>query len=68
NLMVAFTKLHSKRILLIFDYGRPRLYRLLNPENFILLASEKKSRTSIESLRKDILGLYVTVFAEHQKS
>jgi len=40
KLAVAFSKLHSKRILLIFDYGRPRLYRLLNPENFVLLASD----------------------------
>jgi len=40
KLAVAFSKLHSKRILLIFDHGRPRLYRLLNPDNFILLASE----------------------------
>jgi len=40
KLAVAFSRLHSKRILLIFDRGRPRLYRLLNPDNFILLASE----------------------------
>lgn len=40
KLAVTFNKLHSKRILLIFDRGKPRLYRLLNPENFILLASE----------------------------
>jgi len=40
KLAVAFSKLHSERILLTFDYGKPRLYRLLNPENFILLASE----------------------------
>lgn len=39
KLSVAFSKLHSKRILLIFHRGRPRLYRLLNPENFIYLAS-----------------------------
>jgi len=40
NLAVAFSKLHSKRILLIFNCGKPRLYRLLDPENFVLLASE----------------------------
>lgn len=40
KLAVAFSKLHSSRVLLIFDSGRPRLYRLLDPENFILLASE----------------------------
>ena len=39
KLSVAFSKLHSKRVLLVFDRGRPRLYRLLNPENFLLLAS-----------------------------
>jgi len=40
RLAVAFSKLHSKRILLIIDQRRPRLYRVLDPENFILLASE----------------------------
>jgi len=39
KLSVAFSKLHSKRVLLIFHRGRPRLYRLLNPENFTYLAS-----------------------------
>jgi len=38
KLAVAFSKLHSCRILLIFE-GRPRSYRLLDPQNFILLAS-----------------------------
>jgi hypothetical protein len=38
KLAVAFSKLHSRRILLIFG-GRPRSYRLLDPQNFILLAS-----------------------------
>jgi len=40
KLAVAFSKLHSCRVLLIFNGGKPRLYRLLDPENFILLASE----------------------------
>lgn len=39
KLSVAFSKLHSRRILLVFERGRPRLYRLLDPENLILLAS-----------------------------
>lgn len=39
KLAVAFSKLHSHRILLIFKAGRPRLYRLLPPQGFILLAS-----------------------------
>lgn len=39
RLSVAFSKLHSKRFLLIFKRSRPRLYRLLSPENIILLAS-----------------------------
>lgn len=39
KLSVAFSKLHTKRILLIFDRGRPRLYRLLDPVNFVFLAS-----------------------------
>ncbi|MBC7129898.1 nucleotidyltransferase domain-containing protein [Candidatus Bathyarchaeota archaeon] len=39
RLAVAFSRLHSKRVMLIFDRGRPRLYRLLDPENFLFLAS-----------------------------
>jgi predicted nucleotidyltransferase len=40
RLAVCFSKLHSCRVLLIFEGRKPRLYRLLDPENFILLASE----------------------------
>jgi len=39
RLAVAFSKLHANRVLLIFETTRPRVYRLLDPENFILLAS-----------------------------
>jgi len=41
KLAVAFSKLHSQRALTIFERGRPRAYRLLDPENFFLLMSEK---------------------------
>jgi len=41
KLAVAFSKLHSKRILLIFELTKPRLYRLLDPRNFVTLASER---------------------------
>ncbi len=40
RLAVAFSKLHSKRILLVFQRSRPRVYRLLDPESFLLLSSE----------------------------
>ena len=39
RLSVALSKLHSKRVLLVFDRKKPRLYRLLDPENFLFLAS-----------------------------
>jgi predicted nucleotidyltransferase len=39
RLYVAFSKLHSKRILHIFNRGKPRLYRVLDPENFLFLTS-----------------------------
>lgn len=39
KLSVAFSKLHENRILLVFHKKRPRQYRLINPRNFILLAS-----------------------------
>lgn len=40
KLNVAFSKLHSERILTIFKRSRPRIYRLIDPFNFILLSSE----------------------------
>lgn len=39
KLLVAFSRLHKARILLIFDRKRPRLYRLIDPRGFIILAS-----------------------------
>lgn len=39
RLSVAFSKLHSKRFILVFNRSRPRLYRLLDPENMVFLAS-----------------------------
>ena len=39
KLSVALSKLHSKRLLLILDRGRPRTYRLLDPVNMVFLAS-----------------------------
>ncbi len=37
---VAFSRLHSHRLLLVFEAGRPRRYRILDPQGFILLASD----------------------------
>ena len=51
RLAVAFSKLHSKRILTIFKRSRPRVYRLLDPSNFILLTSEKVK--NIEKIRQE---------------
>jgi len=39
KLSVALSRLHKERVLLVFDRGRPRRYRLLDPRGFILLAS-----------------------------
>jgi len=41
------SKLHSYGILMVFR-RRPRIYRLLDPENFILLASEKVKKLEIK--------------------
>ena len=41
RLNVAFSRLHSQRVLTIFRRTRPRLYRLVDPESFILLASDR---------------------------
>lgn len=51
KLAVAFSKLHSERILTIFKRSRPRVYRLLDPSDFILLASEKIK--NVEKIRQE---------------
>ena len=40
KLSVAFSKLHSQRIVTVFRRSRPRAYRLLDPTEFFLLASD----------------------------
>jgi hypothetical protein len=59
KLAVAFSRLHSSRVLLIFEGKRPRLYRLLDPENFILLASEV-----VQNLRKIAQERYVKLLCD----
>ncbi|MEM3545685.1 MAG: nucleotidyltransferase domain-containing protein [Candidatus Bathyarchaeia archaeon] len=39
KISVAFSMLHSKRFLLVFSRKKPRMYRLLDPENMVFLAS-----------------------------
>ena len=58
KLAVAFSKLHSCRILLVFE-GRPRSYRLLDPQNFILLASN-----TIQNLDKITQERYVKLLCD----
>lgn len=41
KLNVAFSKLHKERILTVFERSRPRVYRLLDPHELTLLASER---------------------------
>ncbi|MFB0562923.1 MAG: nucleotidyltransferase domain-containing protein [Candidatus Lokiarchaeia archaeon] len=48
RLAVCFSKLHKKGILLIFAREKPRKYRLLDPESFVLLASEKVKPINIK--------------------
>jgi len=59
KLAVAFSKLHSHRILLIFEAGRPRLYRLLDPQGFILLASG-----TIQNIRDIVQERYVKLLCD----
>jgi hypothetical protein len=51
RLAVAFSKLHSKRILTIFKGSRPRAYRLLDPSSFILLTSE--TAKNVEKIKQE---------------
>lgn len=48
---VILSKLHMKGILTIFHRGRPRIYRLISPENFLLLASERVRKIEIRQER-----------------
>lgn len=59
KLAVAFSKLHSNRILLIFEAARPRLYRLLDPQNFVVLASD-----AIQNLDKIPQERYVKLLCD----
>ncbi|MGQ9468363.1 MAG: nucleotidyltransferase domain-containing protein [Nitrososphaerales archaeon] len=59
KLAVAFSKLHSNRILLIFEATRPRMYRLLDPQNFVLLASN-----TIQNLDKIPQERYVKLLCD----
>jgi len=43
--------LHRRGVLTVFERGRPRLYRLLSPENFVLLASGRVRRIQIPQER-----------------
>ncbi|MEM0211912.1 MAG: nucleotidyltransferase domain-containing protein [Candidatus Methanomethylicia archaeon] len=39
KLSVVFSMLHSKRLILVFKKSRPRIYRLIDPENMVFIAS-----------------------------
>jgi len=55
-LNVAFSRLHAVRLLLIFETSRPRQYRLMDPQNFILNAA-----LNSESLKKIKQERYVNL-------
>lgn len=59
KLAVAFSKLHTCRVLLVFNPGRPRLYRLVNPQCFLLLASDLP-----RNLSRIVQERYVTLICE----
>jgi hypothetical protein len=66
RLNVAFSHLHSKRVLMIFKRSRPRLYRLLDPSLFLLLASEIIK--DVESIKQErYLPLILMAFRETLK-
>ncbi|MEM2135257.1 MAG: nucleotidyltransferase domain-containing protein [Candidatus Jordarchaeaceae archaeon] len=67
KLAVCFSKLRRMGILLIFRRGKPRRYRLLDPENFLLLASEKIKPISIkqEAYVKLIYDLFRKLYSRY---
>lgn len=67
KLSVAFSKLHSVRILTIFKRGRPRVYRLLDPSTFILMLAPETVK-DIEKLRQErYLPLILQSFRQASK-
>ena len=65
RLAVTFSRLNRRKILTIFKRSVPRVYRLLDPENFVLLASEKVKGVDIKQER--YLKLVLDVFRESSK-
>jgi len=64
KLNVAFSKLHSVRVLTLFERSRPRVYRLVSPADFVLLASERVQ--GIEMVKQErylplVLGAFKAV-------
>ena len=47
----VLSRLHKESIVMVFKEGRPKLYRLLDPENFMVLASGKANKISIKQER-----------------
>ncbi len=63
RLNVAFSRLHSARALTIFRRSRPRVYRLLDPANLMLLVSGNVNKEGVDDLGQErylslILGAY----------
>jgi len=48
---VVVHHLHKRGLILVFERRRPRIYRLLSPENFILIASGKVQRVEVAQER-----------------
>jgi len=48
---IILSRLHDKGILMIFERKRPRIYRLISSENFLLLASDKIRKLNIRQER-----------------
>jgi len=64
KLNVAFSKLHSVRILTLFEKSRPRVYRLISPDDFVMLATERVQ--GIEGVKQEryvplVLGAFRAV-------
>ncbi len=49
--MMGFSYLHKNGTLTIFKRSKPRLYRLLKPDNFILISSGYVELVSIKQER-----------------
>jgi hypothetical protein len=68
KLSVAFSKLHSERILTIFEETRPRIYRLIDPITFVSVLATDRVKNHKKIPQERYLPIILQIFREISKS